>query len=818
MSIEPLPPDALRRAADPGALGFRTTAELAPLERLVGQDRALDALAFGIAIDAPGFNVFILGDEGTGRRTSALGLLRQRAATEPGPDDWCYINNFEDPRRPRALRLPAGRARGLATDLETLITNLASELPRVLGSEEYQSQRKAILDRLTGTRQELLQRAEVEAEKRGLAVVQGPQVILLAPKRDGQILSDEEIAKLPAEERHRLQQDRDEVQHLFEEALRQFAEAATNTQTELRDLNQRTIEATLSLLLRPLRVRFADLPRVIAYFDALEHDLTGIITKATIMAEVDAEILPRTLAAEEFQRRYLVNVLVTHDGDGAHVVEEPNPSFANLIGRIEHRILQGVLSTDFAMIRAGALLRANGGYLLLDALEVLRRPLAWDALKRALKEGKLKIEEPGAELGLISTISLDPEPIPLKLKIVLLGSPLLYYLLSSYDPDFARIFKIKSDFGPTIPRTPEAEREYARFIESRRRTESLPAFEADAVAALIEHGSRLAGDQTRLTARLAEIEDLVREAGFRTRQTNAADAANPANPANTGNAASADNTANASNAGNTYTVGRSAVEAAIAAQRHRRNRLEEEMHRMLETGVLLVQCSGTATGTLNGLSVATLGDYIFARPTRISATVAMGSRGIIDIQREAKLGGPIHSKAVLILSGYLQQRYGGDQPLVLNATLGFEQVYDQVEGDSASLAELLAIISALAEQPLRQDLAITGSVNQNGEVQPVGAVTQKVEGFYHACRILGFTGTQGVILPSSNTQHLMLHHEVIEAAREGRFRIFPATTVDEAITLAFDRPADEVHQAANARLQRFITAWQELQPQRPNSP
>lgn len=788
MTPDPLPPEALRRAADPGALGFQTTAELDPLERLVGQDRALDALAFGVAIDAPGFNVFILGDEGTGRRTSALEHLRERAAAEPGPDDWCYINNFEDPRRPRALRLPAGRARGLATELEALITNLASELPRILGSEEYQRQRKALLDQLTNTRQELLRHAEAEAEKRGLAVVQGPQVILLAPKIDGQILSDEDIAKLPTEERRRLQQDREEVQQLFEEALRQFAEAAARSQEELSELNKRTIEGALTFLMRTIRVRFADLPQVNEFLDAMERDLTGIMTKAATMAEIDAEILPRTLAAEEFQRRYLVNVLVAHDGDGAPVVEEPNPTFANLIGRIEHRILQGVLITDFAMIRAGALLRANGGYLLLDALEVLRRPLAWDALKRALKEGKLKIEEPGAELGLISTVSLDPEPIPLKLKIVLVGSPLLYYILSAYDPDFTRIFKIKSDFGPTIPRTPEAEREYARFVEARRRTESLPAFEVDAVAALIEHGSRLAGDQTRLTARLTEIEDLVREAGFRSRQNGA------------------------------EIVGRDTVEEAIAEQRRRRNRLEEEMHRMLETGVLLVQTTGTAIGTLNGLSVSTPGDYIYARPTRITATVAMGSRGIIDIQREAKLGGPIHSKAVLILSGYLQQRYGNDHPLVLNATIGFEQVYDQVEGDSASLAELLAIISALANQPLRQDLAITGSLNQNGEVQPVGAVTQKIEGFYHACRILGFTGTQGVIIPASNTQHLMLHQEVIDAVRAGHFQILPVTTVDQAIALVFGRPADQIHQATSARLQRFIITWQQLQVERPTGP
>jgi lon-related putative ATP-dependent protease len=785
---EPLHPTALRRAADPRAFGFATTAELEPLERLVGQDRALEALAFGIAIDAPGFNVFILGDEGTGRRSSALDMLRRRASQEPGPDDWCYINDFADPRRPRALRLPAGLGRRLAADLEALILSLASELPRVLGSDEYQGQRKALIDRLGEVRKQLFQEAEAEAERRGLAVVQGPQVILLAPKVDGQILSDEDLAKLPVEERRRFEEGRDEVQKLFEAALHHFAEEAGKAQEALRELNRRTIEATLSYLMRGVRTRYRELPGVIAYLDAAEADLATVINKISTMAELDADILPRTLASEEFQRRYLVNALITHDGAGAPVVEEPNPTFANLLGRIEHRVLQGVLTTDFTMIRAGALLRANGGYLVLEALEVLRRPLAWEALKRALKEGKLKIEEPGAELGLISTISLDPEPIPLKLKIVLLGSPYLYYLLSALDPDFAQIFKVKSDFGPTIPRTPEAELEYARFVEARRRAESLPEFGADAVAALVEYGSRLAADQTRLTARLAEIEDLIREAGFHSRNTGA------------------------------ERVDRAGVEAAIVARRRRLDRLEEELHRMIETGVLLVQSSGAAVGQLNGLSVSMPGDYAFARPTRISASVAMGSRGLIDIQREAQLGGPIHSKAVLILSGYLQQTYGGEHPLVLNATLGFEQVYDLVEGDSASLAELLAIISALARLPMRQDLAFTGSVSQGGLVQPVGAVTQKVEGFFHACRIQGLTGSQGVVLPASNVQHLMLHPEVVTAAAEGRFQVYAVATVDQAIALSFDRPADQVHQAAKARLESYIAAWRRLRNEGPAGP
>jgi lon-related putative ATP-dependent protease len=770
----------LRRSADEHAYAFETTAELEPLERLVGQERALDALAFGIAIDAPGFNVYMLGEEGTGRRTAALEMLRSRARGEAGPSDWCYINDFDDPRRPRALALPAGTARPLAAELEGIVTRLATELPKVLGSEEYQAQRKMLLDRLESLRKRLFERAEEEAERKSLAVVRGPQVIVIVPKRNGELLSEEELARLPPEERHRYDEARSEVQALFEEALRRFGEAATETQEAVRELNRRTVEATVSSLLRGVRGRYGHLSQLASFLDAMERDLAEVIHKVTILSEIDEDILARTLASEEFQRRYMVNVLVAHDGNGAPVVEEPNPTYANLIGRIEHRVLQGVLTTDFTMIRAGALLRANGGYLLVDALEVLRRPLAWEALKRVLKQGEVKVEEPAAELGIISTVSLEPEPIPLRLKVVLLGSPLFYYLLSSLDPDFAQIFKVKSDFGPTIPRTPETEREYARFVEGARRSESLPVFEASAVAALVEFGSRQAGDQTRLTARLAEIGDLVREAGFRARQ------------------------------GGRERVGRAEVREAILSRRRRLDRLEEELHREIEAGILLFSTRGEAIARANGLSVLMPGDYAFAKPIRVSASVSMGVRGVIDIERESTLGGPIHSKAVLILGGYLHQRYGKEQPVVLTASLTFEQSYEKIEGDSATLAELLTLLSALSSLPLRQDLAITGSVNQAGEVQPVGGVTEKVEGFYHACRIQGFTGTQGVILPATNVRHLMLDPEVVEAAGAGRFAIYPVESVDQAIALAFARPPEEVHAAVQAELKRYLEGWRAL--------
>jgi len=778
--MEPLPARDLRLTLDPKELGFETTAELEPLERLVGQDRALDAIEFAIAIDAPGFNAFALGDEGTGRRSAALAAMRRRAATEPRPDDWCYINNFDDPRRPRALRLPPGTGRRLASDLEGLITGLASELPRVLGSEAYQEQRRRLLERLEEQRKRFFERAEAEAERRDLAVLHGPQAIVLAPKRDGQLLTPAALAELPAEERKRLDDAREEVQDLFEEALRRFTEAAEQTQEALRELNRSTAKTTISYQLRSLRERYRQLPQVLTFLEAAEKDLVHIIDRISILAEVDAEILTRTLATEEFQRRYAVNVLVARDGEGAPVVEEPNPTFGNLLGRIEHRVLQGVLTTDFTMIRAGALLRANGGYLLVDALEVLRRPLAWEALKRALKQGELRIEEPGAELGIVSTVSLEPEPIPLRLKVILLGSPLLYYLLAALDPDFGQIFKVKADFAPTIPYSPEAVREYARFVATRCREESLPPFDASAVAAVVEYGARRAGDRTRLTARLSEIADLVREAGFR-----------------------------ASHAG-VDRVRREDVETAANARRRRSNRLEEELHRQIEQGILLAQTRGEVVGQATGLSVLALGDYSFAKPIRVTASVSMGTRGVVDIEREAELGGPIHSKAVLILGGYLSRRYGRDRPLVLTATLAFEQVYEAIEGDSASLAEVLALLSALSGLPLRQDLAITGSVNQAGEVQPVGSVTEKVEGFFHTCRIQGFTGTQGVVVPARNVRHLMLDPEVVAEAEAGRFSLYAVEAVDPAIELVFGRDAEEVHRAVGERFDAFVQAWQKL--------
>ena len=781
--IAELPATALRRTADIEGYGFGSTAELEPLERVPGQDRALEALDFGVAIDAPGFNLFLLGDEGTGRRSIALAAVRRQAAARPVPDDWCYVNDFEEGRRPRALRLPPGTGRKLADDMEAFVAGLARELPRMFGSEEYQARRNSIVERLDARRKEALESVSAEAERRGMVMVGSPQMILLAPKgADGGMLSDEDVARLSSEERDRIEHARDELRKLLETALMPVAELAERSREELRELGRHTAEAAVAQQLATLRLRYRDLPQVIEFLNAVEADLFRIIGKLAELTDAEPSMLTRVFGSEDFDLRYKVNVVVSREGNhGAPVVEETNPTFANLLGRIERRLREGALTTDFLHIRAGALLRANGGYLILDAFELLRRPFAWDALRRALKQCAVQIDEPGADFGLITTESLQPEPIPLDAKVVLIGPPILYYLLHALDPDFRHIFRVEVDFSPAVDRTREMEIAYARAIAGICRRSELPHFDAAAVGALVEWASREAGDQTRLSARLDELADVARESAFRAQQHNA------------------------------EIVQRADVEAALQARRRRANRLEEEIDRHIRDGTLVISTTGTAVGVVNGLAVLALGDYAFGRPVRVSAAVALGGKGIIDIERESTLGSPVHSKAVLILAGYLNQRYGSKRPLAITATLGFEQIYEGVEGDSASVAEVLALLSAISELPLRQDLGVTGSMDQHGAVQAVGGVTEKVEGFYRACRIQGLHDSQGVVIPAANVHTVMLDAEVLDAVNARRFHVYAVQTLDEAIELCFDQPPSAVHAAVESRLDAFVRTWKELQ-------
>ena len=706
--------DELRATCDPTALPFRSTAELQPLRGLISQQRALDATSFGIGMKRPGYNLFVLGAPATGKTTSMRRLLDAAATGAPTASDWCYVHNFADAYRPCALELPTGRGRQLRDEMARLVEECKTRLPRVFESEAFEREKSRILEELGHHQSQDVSLLEEAARAVGFAVVRTPGSLGVVPTVDGQPLTHEQFLTLPETRQQRLKAHAEET--------------------------------------------FKGLEAVQAYLGQVEEDL--IAHAEELRGEPGGQPLPFQPAPGAFLERYRVNVLVDRlDARGAPVVFEPNPTHTNLLGRIEHRAMFGALLTDFTLIRPGALHRANGGYLVLEAKDVLRNFMAWESLKKALKSRAVRIEPPLAELQTVNTVSLAPEAIPLAVKVVLIGSPMLYYLLYALDEDFGELFKVKVDFDDSFPRTEDNLLLYARVVAGACQEEGLPPFGADAVARLVEHGSRLVEHQARLSARLGLLLDLVRESAY------CAD--RQGHPLVTGDD----------------------VARAIAQRRERVNLLEERVGRALSEGTLLLATDGEATGQVNGISVLSTGDHAFGRPCRITARAFCGEPGVVDIEREAKLGGRVHSKGVLILTGFLAGRYARERPLALAASIAFEQQYEEVEGDSASSAELFALLSSLAGIPLTQRLAVTGSVNQQDEIQPVGAINEKIEGFFDVCRQRGLAAGQGVLIPEANVRHLMLRDDVVAAVRDGTFHVHAARSVDEGLALLSGREA-----------------------------
>ena len=747
----------LRRVCDPATLGFETTEDLPVLSEVLGQPRAVAALAFGASVASQGFNLFALGQPGSGKTTLIREYLQHRAESEPAPADLCYVHNFANARCPLPLLLPPGRGPRLKQDIDAFVDELKTEIPKAFETEAYTNHRNKVMQELETGRRQIIVQIEHRAAQAGFQLLKGPGGLLLVPAVDGKPLSDEDLGKLQPEQQARIAEAHDRVQHDIEERLVAIRELEKGARDALRSLDSDTAAYATRHLLEDLRARYRDQTAVIAYLDAMQADITA--NADDFRKGKEAEPVPPPLSAllpanDKPLVRYQVNVMVSNDErKGAPVIVETNPTYHNLTGRIEHQATWSGVITDHTMIKAGALHRANGGYLIIPARECLLNPFAWEGLKRPLKDGVAKIEELGAQLSLMSTVTLDPEPVPLNTKVVLIGSPMLYYLLYAYDEDFQKLFKIKADFTTRMPRDTESERAYARFVNTIARLEKAGPFEAGAVARVIEFGSRSLEEQDQLSTRFGEIADLVREAAHLARQ-----AAHP-------------------------TVTAADVRAAEEARRYRNNLIEERLQESLVKGTVLVETAGAAVGCINGLSVLGMGDYAFGHPVRLTATVAPGRRGVISIDREVELSGPIHGKGVLILSGYLLQKYGHAGPLSLSASLVFEQSYGMVEGDSATLAELCVLLSAVSGAPLRQDIAVTGSVNQHGQVQAVGGVNQKIEGFFDLCRARGLTGAQGVILPAANRRHLMLRDDVVEAVAAGRFHVWLAEEVDDALDL-----------------------------------
>lgn len=763
-----LTPDHLRLLCQAETLGFNTTDDLPDLTDVIGQPRALRALELGSEVSGPGYNTFVIGQSGSGRTTLSLEYLQRIAVQLDTPDDWCYVNNFSNPRQPKALRFPAGKADEFRQDMENLINTCRREIPKRFESEEYTKERDRMVAEYKKKQEAEFIRLQEQVEKNNFLIARTPVGFLLAPAVGGKPLTPDELEKLSPEQREKLSRLQQKLSEEVDKSLNRMKETEKELQEAIGHLDEQTLLYLLSPLLKTIEEKYAGLESVLKYLQSVKEDILANLDNFRTSQLANPNEPVAILQQREWSRRYVINVLVSHkERNGAPVLLESYPTYNNLMGRIEHEVSMGLSRTDFTLIQAGSMHRANGGFLVIPARDLLINPYAWEGLKRVLRDGEIRMTELANQLGLISTVTLEPEPIPLKIKVFLVGTPLLYYLLRFYDEDFAKLFKVRAEFATTMERNPQTEYEYGLFVKSVVDDNHLPPFDRQAVATIIEYSARLAEDQHRLSTRFGKIADLVREAAYWARK----------------DAAKGD--------GEAVLVSRDAVHHAIKENIFRSDLIEERIQDMIAKGTILITLTGKVVGQINALSVISLGDYAFGRPSRVTAIAHPGRQGIVDIERVAKLGGPIHTKGVLILSGLLGQRYGQEQPLSMTASLAFEQSYEGIEGDSASAAEFYALLSAIAGVPLRQDIAVTGSINQHGQIQAIGGVNEKIEGFFYSCRKSGLTGEQGVIIPASNISHLMLSEEVVEAVSNGQFHIWAIQTIDEGIPLLTGMEAGE---------------------------
>ncbi len=751
-----LPPEKLRKIVDPNIMKCKTTKDLSPLEGIVGQDRALKALKFGLEIKKSGFNIYVAGIPGTGRKATVKEFLEKIAKTKPVPSDWCYVNNFRNSYEPKAIKLPPGKGKELQKDTTNLINEVRRRLPEAFKSEDYATKREATIKTIEEERNKLFTEINKKAQKDGFIIQAGPIGLVIIPVVNGQPLKEQEFDKLSPEMRDQIQRKREELAQELRSTVRQIRGLERKANEELEKLNREIALFAIDHLFVDLIEKYEEFADVATYLEEVKADILDKVEQFVEEPKAPATPIPFQLfwMKELPFRKYEVNVIIDNsDLQGAPVIVELNPTYLNLYGKIEKETQFGVLTTDLTMIRTGSLHKANGGYLVIPAEDLLREPLSWNSLKMALKSEKLTVEEPAERFGFITTKGLKPEPIPLNVKIILIGNPYLYRMLYTLDMDFKELFKVKADFDTIMDRTEKNMENYASFICGFCQKENLKHLDASAVAKVIEYGSKLAADQEKLSTRFGEIINIILEANFYANQENS----------------------------EYVTVNH--VKKAIEEKIYRSNLIQEKIQEMIQRNIYLIDTEDEAVGQVNGLSVISLGDFSFGRPSRVTASTGMGRDGIIDIEREAELGGRIHTKGVMILSGYLAKKYAQDKPLSLSARLVFEQSYEGVEGDSASSTELYAILSSLSGLPIKQNFAITGSVNQNGEVQAIGGVNHKIEGFFEVCKAKGLTGQQGVLIPESNTQNLMLKEEVVEAVKEGKFHIYPVKTIDEGIEI-----------------------------------
>ncbi|MBI3995679.1 MAG: AAA family ATPase, partial [Nitrospirae bacterium] len=759
--------DRLRAYFEPDQFSFKTTEELVPQDGVIGQERAVRAMDFGLHIQDRGYNIYVSGVPGTGKNTIVKSMIRRVAETQPTPEDWCYVHNFQDPDRPKALSLPAGKGKEFQRDMDRLIAALRVELPKVFQSKEYEDQRRLLEENFSKARDSLTGRLEEQAREYGFMIKSTSLGMIVVPMFKGRPLEAGQVEALDPKTRSEIGRKEKDLHEQIRTFVLQIRELRDEMHRKVEELDRQAVHYTSEPAFESLREKYRGFSKVMDTIRDVQQDV--LENFKDFLPEPESPFRISGMELESPRRamtRYAVNVVVDNAGTrGAPLMEEMNPTYNNLVGRIEKKGRLGTLYTDFTMIKGGSLLQANGGYLLLNVLDVLRNPFSWEALKRIIKNQEVKIEDIGDLYGVIAAAGIKPEPIPVRLRVILIGNPLIYYLLHAYEEDFGKLYKVKVDFDLQQNRGADSPMQYARFIARICREEGLPHFDPAGAAAVLEQTCRWAEHQKKLSLRFSDLADLVREAGHWARQDGK------------------------------ERVSRPHVRKAVEEKAYRSNLLEERIRDWIAEGTLLVDLSGAVVGQINGLSVHDLGDFSFGRPSRITARVFLGPSGIVNIEREAKLSGKTHSKGILILSGYLGGRYAREIPLSLSASLCFEQSYGEVEGDSASAAELIALLSALSDIPVRQGIAVTGSVNQRGELQAIGGVNEKIEGYYAVCKITGLTGEQGVIIPQTNVKNLMLKDEIVEAAAAGRFHVYAASTVDEAMEILTGFPAGELQPA-----------------------
>ena len=756
MSWNKLKPKELRLKCELDKANFETTETVPPLEEMIGQERAVKATEFGLRIKKPGFNIFLTGLTGTGKSSYAQSIISKISAEEQVPDDWLYVYNFEHPVEPIALNLPAGMGYKFCQNIEELLEDIKQNIPNAFEGDDYERQKSVHVKKYQEARSALLEELNQAAQEQGFTLKRTSSGFMTMPMEDGEQISEEDYAKLDPEKRDELEKKSTDLQMKAMEIMRRIQKEEKELKEKLRDLDQRIGLAAIGHLFNELMEEYVDYPEIEKYLEAYREDVLSNLSDFRGDEEDQQATLMwlRRQGHEQTDVRYTVNLLVDNrETEGAPMVYETNPSYYNLLGRVEYENRFGMVVTDFSMIKPGSLHQANGGYLILQARDVLTAIQSWEVLKRVLRTGEIRIENMGEHFGLTAMATLRPQSIPLSLKVIMIGNPYLYQILYHYDEDFRKLFKIKADFDSEMEGQEENIQKMAGFIAFHCQEQQLRHFDRAAVEEIVEYSTRLAENQEKLSTRFNEIVDLLIESDTWAEMDSV------------------------------EVIGREQVKKALDEAVYRCDKYEQKVMEAIGEEDILLDLDSSKVGQVNALSVIDQGDYRFGKPSKITASTYLGRKGIINIERESDLSGRIHNKGILILSGCLGQRYGSLVPLNLTASLCFEQSYGGVDGDSASAAELFCLLSSLAGVPLRQDIAVTGSINQKGEIQPVGGINSKVEGFYKACRTKGLTGKQGVIIPEQNRKNLMLNCEIVEAVEQGKFNIYTIKTVDEGLEL-----------------------------------